>query len=66
MNMGKYVGKTIDIIYIGLDERITQRRIHVKSSVGGIVKAHCLHRNDPRTFRIENILAVKPVNQYAS
>ncbi|MFH5182952.1 hypothetical protein ACHHV8_10140 [Paenibacillus sp. TAB 01] len=64
--MEKYIGKTIEIIYLGGDGRITQRQIEVKSVVNGTVKARCLQRNAPRVFRIENILAAQQVRKEAS
>lgn len=57
--MQKYIGRTIEIIYLGQHGNITQRRIEVRSVTDGIIKAHCLHRNAPRVFRIANILAVQ-------
>lgn len=61
--MQKYIGKTIEIIYLGSDGRITQRQIEVNAVSNGIVKARCLQRNAPRVFRVENILAVQPVRR---
>ncbi|MFH5181173.1 hypothetical protein ACHHV8_36740 [Paenibacillus sp. TAB 01] len=61
--MEKYIGKTIEIIYLGGDGQITQRLIKVNSVGNGTVKARCFQRNAPRLFRIENILAVQPVGR---
>lgn len=59
--MQKYTGHIIEIIYLGQHGNITQRRIEVHSVTEAIIKAHCMQRNAPRVFRIDRILAVKPV-----
>jgi predicted DNA-binding transcriptional regulator YafY len=59
--MHKYIGHTVDIIYLSRTGKITQRRIQVWSVHGGIVKGFCLEQQGPRVFRTENILAVQPV-----
>lgn len=61
----KYIGLTVEIIYLGRDNRITQRRIEVLSIQGGIVRAYCLERRAPRTFQINSILALRPVRRAA-
>lgn len=55
----KYIGRVVEIIYIGNNDEITQRRIEVRSVTGVVLKAYCLERKAPRVFRIENILAVQ-------
>ncbi|MGG1598883.1 hypothetical protein [Paenibacillus naphthalenovorans] len=64
-NLRRYIVRTIEIIYLGRDNRITQRRIEVRTVNAGIVKAYCFKRKGPRLFRINNILAVQPVKRYA-
>ncbi|MFH5185699.1 hypothetical protein ACHHV8_25335 [Paenibacillus sp. TAB 01] len=64
--MQKYIGKTIEIIYLGSDGRITQRQIEVNSVSNGIIRARCLQRNAPRIFKLENILAAQPTAGRAS
>lgn len=59
----KYIGRIVEIIYVGKDNEITQRRIEVRSIDGSSVRAYCLQRKAPRVFRIENILAVQLVTQ---
>lgn len=61
MRMERYVGRTVELIYIGQDQCITQRRIEVRAVEGGIIKAYCLERRAPRIFKTENVLAVRPV-----
>lgn len=59
MRIERYIGRTVELIYLGRGNRITQRRIIVHGVSGGIVKAFCLERQAPRIFRLENILAVQ-------
>ncbi len=59
----KYVGQTVEIIYLGKDGKMSQRKIRVQSIKWEAVKAYCLERNAPRIFRTENILAVMPVKR---
>ncbi|OXM84278.1 hypothetical protein [Paenibacillus rigui] len=61
--MDKYVGQTIEIIYLSKGGELTQRRVEVISVIGGVMKAKCLQRNAPRVFTIDNILAVQPVRR---
>lgn len=60
MMIGKYIGRTVDIIYLDRTGKITRRRIQVWSVRGNIVKAFCLEQQGPRIFQLENILAVQP------
>ncbi|WP_372490946.1 hypothetical protein [Paenibacillus mellifer] len=57
----KYIGRTVEIIYVDRAGKITQRRIEVHDVRDGIVRATCLVSNAPRAFRMENILAWVPV-----
>jgi len=61
MMIKKYVGRIVEIIYIACDGKITQRRIRVLSVQDDIVRAYCTTSGAPRTFRVENILAVQLV-----
>ena len=54
--MHKYIGRTVDIIYLDKSGNFTQRRIRVRSVNDGIVRAFCTASGAPRTF-----LAVQPV-----
>ncbi|WP_240415048.1 hypothetical protein [Paenibacillus periandrae] len=56
----KHIGKTIEIIYMGVDGRISQRLIEVRSVKSDSVMAYCLQRKAPRVFRLDNILAIQP------
>lgn len=51
----------VDIMYIAQDSSITKRRIKLIKIVGNTVQAYCFTRHAKRTFKFENILAVRPV-----
>jgi predicted DNA-binding transcriptional regulator YafY len=55
----KYVGRTIEIMYIDRHGKISQRKIELRSMGDGVVKAFCLMKESPRVFKCENILAVE-------
>ncbi|MFU1798661.1 hypothetical protein ACM1RC_32805 [Paenibacillus azoreducens] len=57
----KYIGRVMEIVYLDRMGKITQRRIEVKAIRDGLVRARCLQTGSPRTFRLENILAWKPI-----
>jgi predicted DNA-binding transcriptional regulator YafY len=59
----KYVGRTVEIIYLDRKGNISQRKIEVRSIKCGSVKAFCLEHHAPRIFRIKNILAVVPARK---
>ncbi|TDF93753.1 hypothetical protein [Paenibacillus piri] len=56
---GQIEDQTVEIIYLGTGGRITQRRIKIRQIRDGVAKAYCWQRKAPRTFKIENILAVQ-------
>lgn len=53
----KYVGSTVEIIYMDRTGALSQRHIYVQRIKDGVVHAKCLLSGAPRTFRVENILA---------
>jgi hypothetical protein len=61
VQMEKYVGRTVEIVYLAQNGQLTQRFIQVRRISGGTVFAQCLTSCGPRTFRSERILAVMPV-----
>lgn len=63
--MLRYVGEMVEIIYLGNDGSMTQRRIAVRSVERGRVTAFCFQRQAPRVFKLENILAVQQVVRHA-
>jgi len=63
VNLSKYIGRHIDLIYIDRAGHITQRQIYVHSVRDGVVRAFCLTSGAPRTFRAENVLAALPTSR---
>jgi hypothetical protein len=59
----KYVGRTVEIIYLDRKGILTQRKIEVQAIKGSRFKAFCLDQRAPRIFLIENILAVMPARK---
>ncbi|SDC48467.1 hypothetical protein SAMN02799630_00207 [Paenibacillus sp. UNCCL117] len=59
--MEKYIGRTIEMVYMGRNNQITQRTVEVRGVRDGVVQAFCLVKRAPRAFLIANILAVQPV-----
>ena len=55
----------LDIMYIAKDQSITKRRIKLIKISGEHVQAYCFSRHAKRTFIVDNILAVHPVNKKA-
>lgn len=56
----KYIGHTVEIVYLDRSGRLSQRRITVNDIRGGLVRASCLTTGSPRKFRLDRILAWKP------
>lgn len=65
MSLEKYVGRTLRIVYIDRNNRITTRIIDVRSVKDGVVRAYCRTSAGPRVFTIENILAYEGVRENA-
>lgn len=61
----RYVGQTVDIIYLDRLNRLSQRRIRVLSADRQVLTAYCFKRKSPRLFRNDNVLAVMPVKSHA-
>lgn len=59
------VGQSVEIIYEDKLGSITQRRISVHGIREGLIRATDLTNNQPRTFRMDNILAWSRINQTA-
>jgi hypothetical protein len=57
----KFIGSTVDIIYIDRNKEVSFRTVLIKSVRAGIVKAHCFTANAPRTFIEKNIIDVEPI-----
>lgn len=61
-SMRDYAGQTVEIIYVDRHGRFTQRVLSVRSVRDGWVYAFCHARGEPRRFRADRILAVRPVS----
>jgi predicted DNA-binding transcriptional regulator YafY len=59
----KYIGRSVEIIYLDRKGILTQRKIEVQAIKGSRVKAFCLEQRATRLFRIDNILAVMPARK---
>lgn len=59
--MQKYIGRTIEIIYLDRHGRFTQRRIRVYAVRDQNVIAYDIDRQVVRTFRIDGVMAMQPV-----
>jgi len=66
MSMAKYVGRTVVIVYMDKNDRISKRTIRVVRVESGVVFAFDMSRNGPRRFASERILAAQPVIIHAS
>ncbi|MBY9079647.1 hypothetical protein KIH86_01445 [Paenibacillus sp. HN-1] len=58
----KYIGHTVEIVYLDSQGKLSQRVITVNDIRGGLVRASCLASGSPRSFRLDRILAWRPVN----
>ena len=58
--MHGYIGRTVEIIYVDRRGRFTQRVVSVRGAADGWVHAYCHARGEPRRFRADHILAVRP------
>lgn len=59
MNLTKYIGRTVTIIYLDRREQISQRRIAIRTVTDGRVRAYDLDKGAPRVFYADRILAVQ-------
>ncbi|WP_253735948.1 hypothetical protein [Paenibacillus sp. FJAT-26967] len=62
INLKRYIGRKIEIIYVDRFEKISQRTIKVKGIEGEFIKAFCLDKNAARIFKMKQILSVKPAS----
>lgn len=58
--MEKYIGNVIEIIYVDRKGKITQRKIRLQDIRNKLIRATCLKTNQPRVFRMDNILSWGP------
>lgn len=56
-------GQTLDVMHVAKDGKITKRRIKVLKLTGDSFQAYCFLRNTKRTFLIDKVLAIIPVER---
>jgi predicted DNA-binding transcriptional regulator YafY len=54
-------GQVLNVIYMSKSGEITKRRLKVLKVTGDAFQAYCFLRNTKRTFLIDNVLALIPV-----
>jgi predicted DNA-binding transcriptional regulator YafY len=50
----------LEMIYLGENQELSQRRLIVKEVNDEYIRAYCLLRKQMRTFKRENILSIMP------
>ncbi|ERI09725.1 hypothetical protein [Aneurinibacillus aneurinilyticus] len=63
MNLFTYLGRTVEVIYLNRDGELSQRKIRLLSVKDGRIRAYCFMRRATRYFFVENVLAMRPVNE---
>ncbi len=58
--MKKYIGEVIELIYVDRKGKITQRKIRLQGIRNNLIRATCLNINQPRVFRMDNVLSWRP------
>ncbi len=58
-------GLSVEIIYEDKSGHITHRKIAVRGVREGMIRATDRSSNQPRTFKVANILAWSPISQTA-
>ncbi|MBB6675508.1 hypothetical protein [Cohnella nanjingensis] len=62
----RYVGRTVEMIYLDRQGRITQRIVQVRRIQGGRVLGWDVNKRAPRSFDADRILAVRTVPRHVS
>ena len=57
----KRYGQIVDVMYISKSGEVTKRRIKILKLYGESFHAYCFLRNTKRTFLIDSVLALIPV-----
>ena len=65
MKMHPYLGRTVEIVYWDRQGRWTQRVIVPLAVTDEWVRAYCRTRKAPRLFRLDRIMAVRPLQKNA-
>jgi predicted DNA-binding transcriptional regulator YafY len=59
-DLDKFMGRTIEIIYMDRSGRLTQRTVELRAVRASHIYTFCLRRGEPRVFATDRILAVMP------
>lgn len=62
LNKSVSTGITLEMIYMDSKGNLSQRQIRVLEINDSSIKAFCYSKNQRRTFKLEQILSILPVN----
>ncbi|MEK3915187.1 hypothetical protein [Paenibacillus sp. FSL H7-0331] len=65
MEMQRYIGQRVEIMYMNKQGAITQRFIEVRSIKNNYVCAYCFTQKGLRVFKQDNILAIAPAQRWS-
>jgi predicted DNA-binding transcriptional regulator YafY len=54
-------GQVVNVMYLAKNGEVTKRKIKVLKMTGESFQAYCFLRNTKRTFLIDNVLALIPI-----
>jgi predicted DNA-binding transcriptional regulator YafY len=61
LTLERYVGRPVEIIYLDLQGKISQRQVRPLQIEREKLIAYCLYRKKLRTFLVSGILAAQPI-----
>ena len=61
----KYVGTTVEIIYMDQQGNFSKRIVDVRSCKNGLAHVYCHKAKAPRILSIGNIMAAERIQKYA-
>jgi predicted DNA-binding transcriptional regulator YafY len=65
VELNRYVGQKVEIMYVNKQGAITQRYIEVRSIKNNYVCAYCFAQKGLRAFKPDNILAIVPAKRWS-
>lgn len=63
LSKSMHYGQIVEVMYISNSGEITKRRIKVLKLQGESFQAYCFLRKTKRTFKVNNVLALIPVER---
>jgi len=66
LSKSMHYGQIVEVMYISNSGEITKRRIKVLKLQGDSFQAYCFLRKTKRTFKVNNVLALIPVERKES